>query len=82
MPRDAAYFRRHRQQMLLAQELRCTPKEAEEEMRRRELRERARASADRLHARMHAPLVPAINLSGSEDAARDPKPWLMRDLDR
>lgn len=42
-PSDAAYYRAHREAFELALELRCTPKEAEEELRRRKAWARLRA---------------------------------------
>lgn len=44
---QAEYYRHHRQVFLLAQELRCTPNQAEAEMRRIQQRERQRAAEQR-----------------------------------
>lgn len=44
---QAEYYRHHRQVFLLAQELGCTPNEAEAEMRRIHQRERQRAAEQR-----------------------------------
>lgn len=44
---QAEYYRHHRQVFLLAQELGCTPNQAEAEMRRIQQRERQRAAEQR-----------------------------------
>lgn len=67
--------RKHREAFLLAQELGCTPREAEREIARIAARERARAAADRLTAKMNAPLTPAAPIGANEWGAR----WMMRD---
>lgn len=87
MAHDAAYYRAHRAAFLLAQELGCTPKEAADRLRQMEARERHRAAADRLAARMTAPIPSQIQgRSGRviiDEAAQfdrpDPQPWMMRD---
>lgn len=47
---QAEYYRHHRQVFLLAQELGCTPNQAEAEMRRIQQRERQRAAEQRRQA--------------------------------
>lgn len=44
---QAEYYRHHRQVFLLAQEMGCTPNQAEAEMRRIQQRERQRAAEQR-----------------------------------
>ena len=75
----AAYYRAHREAFLLAQELGCTPKEAERVLRRR-ARER-RAACGRIVAE------PATDDANSDqpdgpapaDFAEWTAPWMMRD---
>lgn len=74
MARDAAYFRAHREAFLLALELGCTPKEAERRIATIKANEAHRAAADRLAAKMNAPLTPARDSAPAWDA-----PWMMRD---
>lgn len=71
-PSDAAYYRAHRAAFTLALELGCTPKDAEDEMRRRHARERDRAAQQRLDFKINtAPLPrPADNWGA---------PWMLRD---
>lgn len=76
-PSLAEYYRAHRAAFLLAQELGCTPKEAEREMALRHVRERHRAASDRLAARIAAP-IGAPRISGGPDE-QNPEPWMMRD---
>lgn len=85
MPRDAAYYRAHREAFTLALELGCTPKEAERKLALMRMRERHRALADRAAARLRPP--PVLNGRGGtviiDEAAdfdgRDREPWMMRD---
>lgn len=72
-PSDAEYYRHHRRCFELAQELGCTPADAEKELRRIEAREKDRAAADRLAAKMNAPLPQPIRFE-QWDA-----PWMGRD---
>lgn len=67
---QAEYYRHHRQVFLLAQEMGCTPKEAEAEMRRIEQRERQRAAEQRRQ--------PVPQTSQPAFAAWD-APWMARD---
>lgn len=71
---EAERMRAHREEFTLALELGCTPKEAREKLRAMRARERDRAAADRLAARMEAPLTPAAPSA----LARDER-WMMRD---
>jgi hypothetical protein len=83
MANDAAYYRAHRAAFLLALELGCTPKEAEAKLRQVEARERHRAAADRLAARMNAPLNGRSGTVIIDEFAdferRDSQPWMLRD---
>ncbi len=79
----ADQLRAHRAVFMLAQELRCTPKEAEAELKlreaetnRREAHERWVEAKRRLDAKMAAPMRP--RLSDPETAGSD-QPWMMRD---
>ncbi len=67
----AEHYRRHREAFMLALELKCTPKEAQEELRRREARERARQAQHRLAKKMAA--------TPDDRATETPQPWWMRD---
>lgn len=69
----AEHYRAHRAAFALALELGCTPKEAADELRRREARERDQTTTARLHAKMNAPSAP-IHRDLPADA-----PWMMRD---
>lgn len=71
----AERFRRARENFLMAQELGCTPKEAEAERKRIAARERHRAAMDRLEAKRKAPLMPAAERAERQWDA----PWMMRD---
>lgn len=68
-PSDAAYYRAHRQVFLLAQELRCTPVEAERRMKEEETRMRHLAQRARLEARINARPTPGM------PELRDPPAW-------
>lgn len=71
-------YRAHREAFLLAQELGCTPKEAELALRGREARERWEQSRRSLEAKMAAPA--RVRLAVSDDDAEPPaQPWMMRD---
>lgn len=74
-PSLAEQYRRHRQAFLLAQELGCTPREAEVEMKRREARERARAAEARLEDKVHGQFR---SNSAPADRSGD-ESWMMRD---
>ncbi len=67
----AERLRRHRMAFELALELGCTPKEAEEELDRREARRRWEEARDRLNAKRNAKLKPAFDDWNSR--------WMMRD---
>lgn len=80
MIRDAAYFRAHREEFLLALELGITPKAARERLDAIAARERHRAAADRWAEKMNAPLRGRSgHLIIDDPEARDPEPWMMRD---
>lgn len=83
MPRDAAYFRAHRQAFELALELGCTPKEAATRIKLIEMRERHRALAQQHAARINPPRRGAAITVGSavasDDDGRDGQPWMMRE---
>ncbi len=71
---DAEYYRAHRHVFLLAQELGCTPIEAERELKRRE----RQACAARLKAKIEAPLVPGLAelaCRSSHDPDEPREPW-------
>lgn len=74
---DAEYYRAHRKVFLLAQELGCTPVEAEAEMKRQESHMHYLATQARLEAKMNAPLIPGFR-SGHDPEER-PTPWYQRD---
>lgn len=57
---DAEYYRAHRQVFLLAQELGCTPAEAERRMKAEQARMRDLAARNRLERRVNAPLQPGM----------------------
>jgi len=57
---DAEYYRAHRKVFLLAQELCCTPIEAERRMKEEEARMRHLAAKARLDAKRNAPLTPGL----------------------
>lgn len=75
-PRSIAEkYRAHREAFLLAQELGCTPREAEAEIERREARARWKDSAARLAAVRHRPPPP---ISGA-DPEPPREPWWKKD---
>ena len=76
---QAEKWRAHGEAFRLALELGCTPREAEAKIAGIAAHERHRAAADRLAAKMNAPLAPAGFGPGSDDGERDPQPWMMRD---
>ena len=79
MPRSSSladYYRAHGEAFRLAQELGCTPKEAECELARRAAQERWAETRRRLQAKM-APRAPFV--SAPAEAERDDQPWMMRD---
>jgi len=67
----AERLRRHRMAFELAHELGCTPKEAEEELDRREARRRWEEARDRLNAKRNA--KPTAGFADWNS------PWMMRD---
>lgn len=69
---QAEYYRHHRQVFLLAQELGCTPNQAEAEMRRIQQRERQRAAEQRRQA------VPQIDTPRPAFEQWDAQ-WMARD---
>lgn len=71
----ADYYRAHREAFQLAQELHCTPKEAEAVLAGRAARARWEETSRRLAAKLAAPLPRA---AVSEDSERS-EPWMMRD---
>jgi hypothetical protein len=74
---DAEYYRAHRTVFLLAQELGCTPIEAERRMKDEEARMRHLAVQNRLEARRNAPLspgMPELRSAPAWDA-----PWMMQE---
>lgn len=74
--RDAAYYRRHREIFELAQELGCTPKEAEAVMAQVEAREKHRAQCRRMG---HESALPPLRLPTSRaEFRRWDAPWMMR----
>jgi len=74
---DAEYYRAHRRAFLLAQELGCTPAEAERRIKAEEARLRDIAAQHRLDARLNAPLAP-----GMPELRHTPAwdaPWMMQE---
>ncbi len=74
---DAAYYRAHRKVFLVAQELGCTPIEAERRMKAEETRMREIAAEARLRDRLNAPLTPGtpeLRSAPAWDA-----PWMMQE---
>jgi hypothetical protein len=69
----AEHYRAHRAAFELALELGCTPKEAADELRRREARARDREAMARLQAKMNAPLAPHYREPPAD------APWMLRD---
>jgi hypothetical protein len=78
-PRSLAErYRAHRVAFLLAQELGCTPKEAEHELKRRQARDRWEDSRRRLAAKMAEP--PRLRpIAGAPDDEAPRERWMMRD---
>lgn len=75
---SAARIRQHRLAFQLALELGCTPREAEEELRRRAAAQRNQAACARLAAKLAAQ-QPCIS-SPVRDADIEPvQPWWKRD---
>lgn len=74
---EAEYYRAHRQVFLLAQELGCTPKEAEQRLREEQVRMRHLAARNRLQQRMNAPVEPGMpELRNRPDWDA---PWMMQE---
>jgi hypothetical protein len=76
-PSDAEYYRAHRRVFLLAQELGCTPIEAERRMKDEELRMRHLAQKARLASKMNPPLAPGM--PELRDAPAWGAPWMMQE---
>lgn len=74
----AERLRAHRQVFILAQQLGCTPKEAEIELKARTARAEWEKTRDRLEAKMAAPLRARLGASAEPADDRDPQPWMMR----
>ena len=74
---EAERLRAHREAFLLAQELGCTPKEAEAEIARIAARERHRARMDRLAAKMAAPVAATPIHMAEPEGPRSP--WYKRE---
>lgn len=74
---DAEYYRAHRKVFLLAQELGCTPIEAERRMKEEEARMRHVAVQARLEAKRNAPLMPG--LPELRPAPAWNAPWMMQE---
>lgn len=68
----AERYRAHRAAFELAQQLGCTPKEAEAALARRAAQQEWQRGHDRLEALRNAPLRPP-------DLAPPPQPWWLRD---
>jgi hypothetical protein len=68
----AERYRAHRAIFELAQQLRCTPKEAAEHLARRKAREQWEESNRRLQAKMASPASPP-------EPDQPPQPWWLRD---
>lgn len=75
--------RQHREEMLLARELHCTPAEARAELTRRAARARWQEAERRLAQRMRCdragPSLTAGQMFDYEARRADPQPWMMRD---
>jgi hypothetical protein len=74
----AEYYRAHREAFTLALELKCTPREAEIELKRRAARE----ARERLDAKLNAPLTPGmpeLALGCGHDAEEPAIPYWQRD---
>lgn len=67
----AEQYRRHREAFTLALELGCTPKEAEQELKRRAARERNQAAQQRLAQKMAG--------DAPKQTAEIPQHWWMKD---
>lgn len=74
--RDAAYYRRHNEEMKLAMELGCTPKEASAIMDQVEAREKHRATLRR-HG-LTSELPPLRLPTNRAEFERWDAPWMMR----
>lgn len=74
----AEHYRAHREVFSLAQELGCTPREAQAEMACRAAKARWEETAGRLRARMEAAPRARASAPVENDAARA-EPWMMRD---
>jgi len=68
----ADHYRAHREAFALAQELGCTPREAEAELRRRRAKQRHDAAARRLAEKK-------CGTVSSGDQPEWNQPWMMRD---
>lgn len=74
---DAEYYRAHREVFLLAQELGCTPIEAERRMNDERVRMRHLAQTQRLDSKMNPRLVPG--LPELRDAPEWGAPWMLQE---
>lgn len=72
-------YRQHRVAFKLAQELGCTPAEANAEMARRAARQRWEDTRARLDAKMRAPLRQRAAAMPQTDSEERPLPWWNRD---
>lgn len=76
---EAEYYRAHREAFLLAQELGCTPKEAEDELRRRQAFARDREATRRLAAKRNAPCSRELASRAGHEPDEAPVPYWQRD---
>ncbi|MBN9504958.1 MAG: hypothetical protein J0I69_02935 [Altererythrobacter sp.] len=74
---DAEYYRAHRKVFLLAQELGCTPIDAERWMKDQATRMRQLAAQARLDAKQNPPSAPAVPTPGGAPAWD--APWMMQE---
>lgn len=79
----AEHYRTHAQAFALAQELGCTPREAEAVMAQRAARDRWQEAKSRLDSRMAATPAPRASILQADPAPTRPEsrdePWMLRD---
>lgn len=74
----ADHYRAHREVFSLAQQLGCTPREAQAELARRDAHARWEDASGRLRAKMEMPLRVRAS-APAESATVRAEPWMMRD---
>ncbi len=75
----AEHYRHHRAAFLLAQQLGCTPRQAEAELRRRAAWEKLESTQARLRAQAERRAAEIAARMAPEPEPRNDQPWMMRD---